>query len=334
MSYRDDLKAFKRDREKRRKSVLLTIKITIIALAVAFCGATAFFIIDMVENSNGGLFGDSSGSSSGNSIGSGKDTQPPVITIADNRDAIFVYVGENISWKTAVKITDESSYELKIDNTAVDLDKVGIYTVIYTAIDSEGNTAKLEVKVVVNKQEYSYNTLMSYIETQSKTLGITKNMSKREIVEKIYTFTNSSENIAWGKVSNIPEIDRDNWETDWVEEAMRTFSAKKGDCYSYYSVSKAFFEYWGIENIGIERDNSNIPSKEGTHFWFIVNIGEGSNKQWYYYDATRLKGSFSDGTQNACLITLKKLQSYEPSDILGYNFYEFDPTKYPTAATK
>ncbi len=329
MSYRDDLNAYKKDMEKRRKSVFLAVKITVIALTVAILVTTIFVILDFVGNDGGA----NSGNVGGDGGGAGRDTKPPVITIAGGKEAIFVYVGENVSWKAAVTVTDNSgNYQLKIDNSGVDLDAIGIYTVIYTATDASGNTAKFEAKVVVNKQEYSYDTLMSYIKTKSETLGITSSMSKREIVEKIYGFANG---IAYNKVgSNIPNIDRKNWETDWVEEATRTFSEEKGDCYSYYSVSKAFFEYWNIENVGIQRDNSNIPSKEGTHFWFVVNIGTDSNKQWYYYDATRLNGSFSDGTKNACLITLAKIQSYTPSSNLGYDFYEFDPTKYPTASTK
>ena len=330
MSYRDDLRAFKKDREMRKRSVLFAMKITVVLLAVAFLATAVFFVVDMVGNDSGTPSG--GGSSDGGASG-GRDTKPPVIVLAEGSDAIFVYVGENVSWKTAVKVTDDSgNYELKIDNSDVDLDAVGIYEVKYTATDASGNKTEFTARVVVNKKEYSYDTLMSYVKTKAESLGITDSMSKRDKVEKIYEYANG---IAYNKIgSNIPSIDRDNWETDWVEEAMRTFSAEKGDCYSYYSVSKAFFEYFDIENVGIQRDNSEIPSKEGTHFWFVVNIGEGNSKQWYYYDATRLNGKFSDGTKNACLITLAKLQSYTPSSSLGYDFYEFDPTKYPTAATK
>ena len=326
MSYRDELRAFKKDREKRKKSVFLAVKITVVALAVAIVATTVFFIIDIIDKPR-------EATDVGGGDGEGRDSKAPVITLANGTDAIYLYVGENVSWKTAVKVTDNSgNYELKIDNSEVELDKVGIYSVTYTATDASGNKTTLTVKVVVNKQEYSYGTLMSYIKTKSESLGITDDMSKRQKVEKIYEFANS---IAYNKAgSNIPDIDRDNWQTDWVEEAMRTLSEEKGDCYSYYSVSKAFFEYFGIKNEGIQRDNSNIPSKEGTHFWFVVNIGEGNTDAWYYYDATRLNGKFSDGTNNACLITLKKLQSYTPSSSLGYDFYEFDHTKYPTALTK
>ena len=65
----------------------------------------------------------------------------------------------------------------------------------------------------------------------------------------------------------------------------------------------------------------------------MVNIGEGNNEQWYYYDATRLAGTFDDGTNNGCLITLSKLQSYRTSKG-GSEFYKFDHTDYPTAETK
>ena len=81
-------------------------------------------------------------------------------------------------------------------------------------------------------------------------------------------------------------------------------------------MSKAFFEYFGIKSVGIRRDMS-LDAEEGTHFWQIVDIGGG---KWYFYDGTRLAGSFSDGSHNACLITQEKLSSYKTSKNEDY-FY-------------
>lgn len=334
MSYRDDLNEFSAQRAKRRGIILAIIKITVVALAVAFLAATVMLIVDIA---GGGSSFDSSsgGSSGGSSSGGGKDSKAPVIALAEGTDAIFVYVGENVSWKSAVTVTDNSgTYYLSVDNSKVNLDAEGIYSVTYTATDGSGNATTLTVKVVVNKKMYSYDTLMGTISTLSANIGITSSMNKEQQVRKVYEYVNDATNIEYLKTgSNIPNIDRDNWETDWVEEAVRTLAKHGGDCYSYYSVAKAFFEYLGIEHVGIQRDNTNIPAKEGTHFWLMVNIGTASNAKWYYFDATRLAGTFSDGTSNGCLMTLKKIQSYSPSGSLGYDFYEFDPTKYPTAST-
>jgi hypothetical protein len=96
-------------------------------------------------------------------------------------------------------------------------------------------------------------------------------------------------------------------------------------------VSKAFFEYLGIENKGIQRDKSQ-SNMSGTHFWLMVNIGTAQNGQWYFYDATRLAGKFADGTSDACLRTLSELQSYKSSDGKS-GFYAFDSANYPDTAS-
>ena len=93
----------------------------------------------------------------------------------------------------------------------------------------------------------------------------------------------------------------------------------KGDCYSFYAVSKAFFEYFEIENAGIQR--SADSSESGTHYWNIVKVEEG----WYYFDATRLGGTFSDGGRNACLVTEAKLLGYKTSKG-GTEFYKLNKT--------
>ncbi len=330
MSYRDDLNMLRKAQNKRKKIISLIIKITVVALAAAFLVTAVLLMIDLASG-NSGASGEGSGG------GSGKDREKPVITLKKG-DAIYMYVGENVALKSAVNVTDNSgSYTLQVDNSALDMDKEGKYSIVYIATDGSGNETRLTVDVVVTKKEFSYGTLMGLIENKAEQQGITKSMSKTEQVKLIYKFVNNESNIDYNhSVSNTPDTDavRENWETYWVEEAIRTLGKGSGDCYSYYSVSKAFFEYFGIENVGIQRDNTNIPKREGTHFWSMVNVGT-TTDEWYYYDATILAGRFeTDGTRNGCLMTLEKIQSYEPNSDLGYDFYEFDPSKYPTASKK
>lgn len=337
MSYRDDLRAFRQARDVRKKQIFLLMKITVVLLALVIVATTVLVIAEIASgDSNSFIFNIFNFGFNENTdeISSAKDRKSPVVSIANGGDTIYVYVGETVSWKNAIKVIDDSSCQISVDNSKVNIDKVGTYTVIYTVTDAAGNTTKFEADVVVTKAEYSYNTLMTVIEKKAASLGITKSMSKKEQVRAIYDYVNDENNISYDRTgSNIPDIDRSNWEVDWVEEAIRTLSKNSGDCYSYYSVSKAFFEYFDIDNIGIQRDNSNIPSKEGTHFWSVVNIGT-TTDEWYYYDSTRLAGKFSDGTNDGCLMTLKKIQSYKPNSNLSYDFYTFDPSKYPTASTK
>ena len=77
------------------------------------------------------------------------DKVAPVIT--GTKD-IEVYVGDAVSYKSGVSVTDnvDAKPELIIDNSKVDLTKPGVYEVTYTATDAAGNTsAPITVKLTV-----------------------------------------------------------------------------------------------------------------------------------------------------------------------------------------
>ncbi|MBQ8345720.1 MAG: hypothetical protein IJY42_05605, partial [Clostridia bacterium] len=162
-------------------------------------------------------------------------------------------------------------------------------------------------------------------------LGVTDGMSVKQKVRKIYEYVNTPSitgskynnpeiRIGFDDESNIPNINRANWETDWMEEAYLTLSQSDmwGDCYSYYSVSKALFRYYGIDHIGIRR-NDAASQEPGTHFWLIVNIGSQEDEKWYFYDATRLAGTFSaTGDNECCLLTEAQLATYSNDDFYVY----------------
>ena len=308
MSYRDDLKAFRSQRNKRQRAVFKLIKINIIALAAALFLTAVLMVVDFATDSP--------------DVDT-KDRQAPVITTVDGADVIYLSKGENVKWRSKVNVSDnEGTFDLKTDSSQVNTDVVGVYTVVFVATDAAGNTSQLSVKVVVTSPKYSISELYEEIGKRAASLGITAGMSTQDKVFAIYNYVNSpgksadAANFKFVDESNIPAINRANWETDWIEEAFRTLDSGVGDCYSYYSLSKAFFEYFGIKNIGIRRDtklDDQLDSngyRKGTHFWQIVDIGNG---KWYYYDGTRLGSTFNDGTSNACLITQETLNTHKTS---------------------
>ena len=240
-----------------------------------------------------------------------KDETPPKIT-ATSGSTVVGYVGESPTYKRYVKVTDDTDEnpQLAINNSKVDINKEGSYTVLYQAKDEAGNKSEIfKLTYVVKSKEYSEAKLMDMIAEKVDEIGITDGMSKQKKVEKIFNYVHNL--FKYSDDSNIPNIDRNKWKTDWIEEAIRTIKDEAGDCYSYYSLSKAFFEYYDIENIGIMR--SPDSTLEGTHYWSVVNIGENGEDRWYYYDATRLAGSFGDGSNSACLITQETLNTHKTS---------------------
>ncbi len=322
MSYKDDLNDLRVAHAKRKKYrdfAVKSAKITVIALAVAFLCTLAFLIVDLAT--------DSPSHGGGANGGDGGGASAPVITLKSG-DAIYLYVGENINFREAVNVSDDSGkYDLKVDNQSLNLDAPGTYQVIYIATNPSGKSSRLVVTVVVAKKEYSKGALNAKIEELCKDLRITKQMPKKEQVKAIYNFAHNSDNIALANSSNIPNIDRKNWKTDWVEEAVRTLEKGSGDCYSYYSVSKAFFEYLGIEHDGIERENTEEHKGKGTHFWLVVNVGVDKD-EWYYYDATRLRWTFGNANVNQYMMTYEDLLSYDPENNLSYDFYAFNPKNH------
>ena len=312
MSYNNDKERMNREAEAHQRLVWKVIKVTFMAFAVALLLFCAMWCVCSI-------FG----------IGQTKDTEPPIISGRDGNRYIG-YVGDTPMYKQMVKVVDDtdSMPTLEINNSNVNINKEGEYKVYYRATDASGNVSEIYVLTyVIKSKEFSEETLMAQIAELADELNITKDMTKEQQVRAIYKYVNSKNAIEFTDESNIPDIDRNDWQIDWVEEAILTIDSGEGDCYSYYSLSKAFFEYFDIENVGIKR--SPASEEPGTHFWCAVKVEGG----WYYYDATSLAGQFEDGTRNACLITQKKLNSYVTSKG-GEEFYKMDKLPGVAIATK
>lgn len=339
LSYRDDLNAFAKQRSKLIKTVILAVKITVVVLALALVATTVTVIVDVASSMGSSGHGGSSGG------GGGKDSKAPTIYLTSgNDDIIYIVINDgdsdNVKWRSLVKATDNGvEVAVNFDNTKVDTKKVGEYKLYCTATDSAGNTAKKEFSVVVTEAAYSREAVMNLVASMVEKAGIMDTMTTEEKVRAIYNFVNSPEKdaknatIKYGETSLTTNIDRSDWKTGWLTEAKLALDQIKnngkttgGDCYTYYSVSKAFFEYYGIQHEGIMRNDKSTLS--GTHFWLIVNIGDQVNQRWYYFDPTRLNGKYSLlNDNNGCLLTYDELMSYVTSNG-EKDFYTFDEKAY------
>ena len=320
MTYKESLEHMKNDAEKRKKLVFNAIKIATLLLVVSLL----IFVISLCVSLAGG----------GDNTRERTDRVAPTITFKGSGDpVIYATLGETVAYRKYVSATDnKGNCTLSFDNKNVDITKAGVYTVVCSATDDAGNTARLNLKVVVKKAEFSYDSLMDKIAAKAAELGITSSMTAEEQVKRIFNYVNSptkSKNNANVIFTDESNSARESWETDWVEEAYLTLEKGKGDCYSYYSLSKAFFEYFGIENVGIKRDEG-VTTQSGTHFWLAVNIGSKSAPEWYYYDATRLRYKFSTGS--GCLFTEAQLKDYNVNVNMG--FYTHEKTRLPDISTE
>ena len=112
---------------------------------------------------------------------------------------------------------------------------------------------------------------------------------------------------------------------DWIRGAYDALEGKGGDCFSYFSLSKAFFVRLGIENKDIYK--APTAGKSNSHYWSMVNIGTESAPIWYYYDSTWIKNQL----WKSYLLTdgqLAYLRAERP------DLYNTDLSGYPRTATK
>jgi len=241
------------------------------------------------------------------------DGEKPVITGA--RDLI-AYVGDSaVAYYAGVTVSDNcgGKVTLQADYSGVDLNREGVYPVVYYAYDHVGNLSMTEVFLHVYKEEITLEMLYAKIDPIIEEKGWAY-LSKAEQAKGIFWYVHTE-----AKITYVDTSDK----TDWVREAYLCHERQKGDCFSYFALSKAFFERLGIENLDVQR----LPGfTDDTHYWSMINIANaGETPLWYHYDATRVR----DVSYSSALLTDAQINAF--SEQRPY-FYYYDTSKYPATA--
>lgn len=244
------------------------------------------------------------------------DKEPP--TISGVRE-IAAYIGEAIAYRDGVTVSDDcdGAIALEIDSSAVDATQVGSYPVIYRATDRTGKTTTVETTVHVYEARITEAELWNLVDPLIEKLGLLGE-SRAVQVELIWTYVHKRGTIVYTGSSD---------KTDWIRGAYDALTKKQGDCYSYYSLSKAFFVRLGIENMDLYKAPRPTVGDNNSHYWSMVNIGTAEAPVWYYYDATRIDGQ----TWDAYLLTDRQM-SYLRMD--RPDLYDTDLTAYPATDTR
>lgn len=201
-----------------------------------------------------------------------KDSIPPTITGED----FSIKVGGTVSYKNKVTVSDnhDPAPVLTIDNSTVDLDKPGVYSIIYTATDASGNRTVLTLKLTVKGEGGSEEPedKEQYVREKSREILAeitTPDMNDLQVAYAIYYWTKH-------KISYSGSSTKDNY----ITGAYEGFKNRSGDCYTYYAVSKALLVTAGIQNVDMVKERIN--TKQARHYWLLVNVGDG----WYHFDST------------------------------------------------
>ncbi len=245
------------------------------------------------------------------------DAIPPVI---HGLKDLSVAIGEGVAYRAGISVTDNCAGEsvLSVDTSRVDLKKAGVYPVIYRAVDASGNVTEQVVSLYVYERSVSLDELNVMIDERIASMGLSS-MSREAQIRKIYEYVST--------VTYTATSDK----SSWVRAAYEGLRTDSGDCYTYFALSKAFFERLGIQNMDIERTPGLVDER---HYWNYVNLGSADAPAWYHFDACPV----SDKRRaSGCLLTDAQVGAYTRirdfgNGVTGY-FYAYSAAAYPASAT-
>lgn len=237
------------------------------------------------------------------------DTTAPVIEGVCDKT---VYVGETISYKKGVTVTDNSdgAVQLDIDSSEVDLDTVGQYAVTYTATDEAGNVTVEQITVTViemDEKEAEVNRLADELIAEL----ITEDMSKWDTCYKLWNWCRTKIKYSYsaGDRSSI------------YAGAYEGLHDRAGDCYAYYATFTVLLQKCGIETMEVRRVGG-----DSDHWWNLVNLGDG----WYHCDSSPRKVGH---TYKCFMQTDAQIQAYTDYYTEKPEYYTFDKSLYPERET-
>ena len=230
---------------------------------------------------------------------------------------ITVEVGGTVSYKKDVWVEDDHDPfpTLEIDNSAVDLNTVGVYPVTYLAVDFAGNVSKVIIRVYVVEPETEVDPAATEEEIEYM-----HQLARNALSECTWGGMAPSEElwaIFWYVKNNMNYVNGTD-KSSWVHEAIRGFEENTGDCFTYFAVLRAMMEEAGYETVDMTRLGG-----ETRHFWSLVKYKD----QWYHIDAC--PRSPEHGKYWYCFLrTDKELAEFTETWGEGY-YYVFDESLSP-----
>lgn len=234
-----------------------------------------------------------------------RDTDPPVISGEFNKR---VAEGGTISYRAGVSVTDDydRNAALVVDSSQVNLNRAGVYTVIYSATDESGNRAEVPGYVTVFEINMDLVNGMAD-EILDRIVGA--GMSAIEKARAIYAWVN-------GKM----KYSATNTKRDIAQRAYDCFTKGSGDCYTYMAASHVLLTRAGIENRIVQR----IPEASTPHYWNLVNTGTG----WHHFDVCP-SPSGAVGYNERFMFTESQAQKYTQLITARDHYYDYDKSAVP-----
>lgn len=218
---------------------------------------------------------------------------------------IYLQLGNTVSYKTGVSVTDAQDGELSftVDTGGFDNKTAGRYTVFYSAVDSDGNQLIVPRTIVVES-----HTGQAVRESAQAILNqiIKPGMSHDE---KIYAVFKRVWHYVWYSGSS----DKSSLEN----AAYEGFTKWAGDCYTYYAMVRVMLDVLEIPNLEVARVGGT-----SNHWWNLVQFEDG---KYYHVDATPHKYTNMEHFK----MTQSVIEAYtQKPEIASYrpNYYVYDQT--------
>lgn len=236
------------------------------------------------------------------------DKTPPVISGMEDR---VIYQGDDFFPLDGVTAVDDkdSSPLLELVDDGIDLNEPGAYTLYYLASDSSGNESTATATLTILPRKEGYVPLEEIDSMADSLLAgiITAQMDTEDQIWAIYSW-------ARGHIAYLGHSDKsDRFQAAWVGMTQRG-----GDCFTYFSVCKLFFERLGIPNLDVVK--VPLHPEDASHYWSMVSADGGDT--WYHFDATPRVGDGDD----FCMVTDSYLDDYSDAHKGSHNR---DKSLYP-----
>lgn len=177
------------------------------------------------------------------------------------------FLGETISYRRHMKVVDNSGIEptVTIDATKVNNEMTGDYPVIYTAVDSAGNTTTKEVTVSITERTFTDEDVNFRIDNLIEQI-ITDDMDETAKARAIYDYLVAS-------IEYTGKSEKNNFNKAVINGLLDL----KGDCFTNSAIAVAAFKRLGMDAMIIKK----LPIVTMyNHWWLIVNV----DGQWYHMD--------------------------------------------------
>ena len=211
-----------------------------------------------------------------------------------------------VAYRKGVTVTDDSGQAtFTVDSAAVDTNTPGTYAVTYIAKDPVGNETRQTITVTVSGvTEKEVADLVDPVLAKI----IAEDMTDEEKAAAVHQWIH--QNIGYNNTGDKSSV---------LDGAYNAMKLLRGDCYTFYAISKYMLSHLEIDSIDIHR----IEGTPTRHYWLLLNFGEG----WHHFDACPVRSSVPR-PKDGMMMTDSEAQSFAVA-FHHPDYYHYDPETLP-----